>query len=350
MSNMTPQVWIPLIAQGLVPPLWMAWILAGPRPTRAGWLTHVLALGALLLTAGLAGLWLALPLGLLWVWAPLWAVTAIVGWLRIRPVPRTLLSRFGIYTRAALAIVLLAGAARALTGRVPIEEPRVVELSFPLGAGVFLVANGGAKATVNAHVHTLDPDPRYRPYRGQSYAVDFVAVGVWGSRLEGIHPADPASYAIFGTPVLAPCSGVVVAVRDDLPDLPVPERDREHMAGNHVILECHDAWVVLAHLKERTVLVAPGDSVRVGSALARVGNNGNTDEPHLHIHAQTPGTADEPLSGEPLPMRLDGRWLVRNQRVAVPVVMGSLSAASAEERSGVGSGQSSPHTDQERLP
>lgn len=314
---MTPQVWIPLIVQGLVPPLWMAWILAGPRLSRAGWLTHVLALGALLLATGLAGLWLALPLGLLWVWAALWAVTAIAGWFRIQPAPRTWLSRMGVYARAALAVLLLAAAGRALAGRIPIDEPRVVELSFPLSAGVFLVANGGANTTVNAHVHTLDANPRYRPYRGQSYAVDLVAVGAWGSRLAGIQPADPESYAIFGTPVVAPCSGVVVTARDDLADLPVPERDREHMAGNHVILGCDDTWILLGHLMEGSVLVASGADVRVGSEIARVGNNGNTDEPHLHIHAQTPGTAAEPLSGEPLPMRIDGRWLVRNQRVAV---------------------------------
>ncbi len=321
---MTPQVWIPLIVQGLVPPLWMAWTLVGPRPTRVGWLTHVLALGALLLATGLAGLWLALPLGLLWIWAALWVVTAVVGWRRIGPESRTWPSRtwatrIGVYARAALAVVLLAGAGRALAGRIPIDEPRVVELSFPLSTGVFLVANGGANTTVNAHVHTLDPTPRYRQYRGQSYAVDLVAVGGWGSRLEGLQPADPASYAIFGTPVVAPCSGVVVRARDDLADLPVPERDREHMAGNHVILRCDDAWIVLGHLMEGSVLVEPGAEVRVGSEIARVGNNGNTDEPHLHIHAQTPGTAAEPLSGEPLPMRIDGRWLVRNQRVAVPV-------------------------------
>lgn len=320
---MTPQVWIPLIAQGFVPPLWMAWILVGPKPDRAGWLTHVLALGALLLATGLAGLWLALPLGVLWIWAALWVVTAFVGWKRVGTAsrtwpPRTWAARIGVYARAALAVVLLAGAGRALAGRIPIDEPRVVELSFPLSTGVFLVANGGANTTVNAHVHTLDPTPRYRQYRGQSYAVDLVAVGAWGSRLEGLQPADPQSYAIFGTPVVAPCSGVVVRARDDLADLPVPERDREHMAGNHVILRCDDAWIVLGHLMEGSVLVEPGAEVSVGSQIARVGNNGNTDEPHLHIHAQTPGTAAEPLSGEPLPMRIDGRWLVRNQRVTVP--------------------------------
>ncbi len=38
-------------------------------------------------------------------------------------------------------------------------------------------------------------------------------------------------------------------------------------------------------------------------------------EPHLHIHAQRPGSTIAPLSGEPVPTRFGGRYLVRNDRV-----------------------------------
>jgi hypothetical protein len=47
---------------------------------------------------------------------------------------------------------------------------------FPLGPGRYLVANGGGHALVNAHMRTLEPDPRYRAWRGQSYGVDLVQV------------------------------------------------------------------------------------------------------------------------------------------------------------------------------
>lgn len=49
--------------------------------------------------------------------------------------------------------------------------------------------------------------------------------------------------------------------------------------------------------------------------MGLVGNSGNTGEPHLHIHAQRPGSAIAPLSGEPVPVRFGGRYLVRNDRV-----------------------------------
>ena len=55
-----------------------------------------------------------------------------------------------------------------------------------------------------------------------------------------------------------------------------------------------------------------------GDRIGHAGNAGNTGEPHLHIDAQYLGTLSEPLSGDPLPMRFDGRFLVRNDRVVAP--------------------------------
>jgi murein DD-endopeptidase MepM/ murein hydrolase activator NlpD len=89
------------------------------------------------------------------------------------------------------------------------------------------------------------------------------------------------------------------------------------MAGNHVLLDCGRPWVLLGHLKKRSVRVGAGDSVRIGQRLGAVGNTGNTGEPHLHIHAQLPGDKEAPFSGDPLPMRLDGRYLHRNALIDI---------------------------------
>ena len=59
-----------------------------------------------------------------------------------------------------------------------------------------------------------------------------------GLRAKGLQPADPRAYRIYGARVLAPCAGRVVLAVDGLPDMRVPEMDREHMAGNH---SCCDA-------------------------------------------------------------------------------------------------------------
>ena len=59
-----------------------------------------------------------------------------------------------------------------------------------------------------------------------------------------------------------------------------------------------------------------GDRVATGDPLAQVGNTGNTGEPHLHIHAQLPGSRDVPLGGDPVPITIRGRYLVRTARIA----------------------------------
>ncbi|MCU0571003.1 MAG: M23 family metallopeptidase [Oculatellaceae cyanobacterium Prado106] len=58
--------------------------------------------------------------------------------------------------------------------------------------------------------------------------------------------------------------------------------------------------------------------VKVGDRIAEVGNSGASDEPHLHIHAQRPGASAAPFSGDPLPIRLNGRYLIRGDRVTIP--------------------------------
>lgn len=110
----------------------------------------------------------------------------------------------------------------------------------------------------------------------------------------------------------------MVAAADGLPDFSAPETNRRHPTGNHVVLDCGGFWVVLAHMRQGSVRAVAGSVVASGMVLGEVGNSGNTSEPHLHIHAQRPGTADRPSGGDPLPMRLDGRFLACNDLIWKP--------------------------------
>jgi Peptidase family M23 len=208
--------------------------------------------------------------------------------------------------------------AMAVAGRSP-QAGALVDLAFPLEGGTYLVVNGGSDMSVNPHLMTLDASmARFYAYRGQSYGVDIVKLDEWGFRANGLQPPEPGAYFIYGMPVYAPCSGVAMVAMDGLPDMPVPQMDREHMAGNHVLLRCAGADVMLGHLQPGSLRVKAGDQVAAGQLVGAVGDSGNTGEPHLHIHAQQAGTALEPISGNPLPIRMDGRFLVRNDRVSVP--------------------------------
>ena len=60
-------------------------------------------------------------------------------------------------------------------------------------------------------------------------------------------------------------------------------------------------------MKIDSVVVAQGDKVTTGQILGKVGNSGNTSEPHLHIHAEK--------DGKGVPITFNDRFLVRNSLV-----------------------------------
>lgn len=70
--------------------------------------------------------------------------------------------------------------------------------------------------------------------------------------------------------------------------------------------------MVLAHLRSGSVEVKPGDSVSIGQGVARVGNSGNSTEPHLHMHAARAPEAGRSTEVEGVPMLISGKRPVRN--------------------------------------
>jgi hypothetical protein len=305
-----------VILQLLIPIGLLAWLAFGRPRSRAGWILRIVIAASYLIAIALAGLWLMLPwyLPLLYLALLVGAIILSGGAARVAdrwPVDSR--GRGGIAVQSAIAAVMIGVVVYALSGRRPVGGP-VVELAFPLAGGGYLVASGGSNPLLNPHVMTLNRE-RLRPFRGQSYGVDLVRVNEWGFRAAGLRPSDPAAYEIFGEPVFAPCTGPVIQTENGLPDLPPPQTDRENLGGNHIILECGEVWVLLGHLQQGTVRVSEAEMVEIGQEVGRVGNSGNTDEPHLHIHAQRKGTTAAPLGGDPLPIRFDGRYLFRNARV-----------------------------------
>ncbi len=74
--------------------------------------------------------------------------------------------------------------------------------------------------------------------------------------------------------------------------------------GNHVGIEVAPGeFLFVGHLQPGTVTVAVGDRVAAGQLLGRVGNSGNSSEPHVHLHLQ-----DTPRSwfGEGIPFHFHG--------------------------------------------
>jgi len=318
--------WTTLLLQVVLPLSLLAWLAWCPAK---GWLASGLQ------WLSVAAVLLALSRVALWTMPPFWGPSAYGLTLLLIAITQVV-RRGGFgrglwhglwHTSAANSVVillvsglgLLSGymAYQALAGRV-LPEGEVVDIAAPFPPGHYLVAHGGATEMVNVHLKTLNANiERFRPWRGQSRALDVFRITPLGWHKQGWQPTDPAQYLTFATPVLAPCQGQVAQVVDRHPDMPVPEMDRDHLAGNYVALDCGDFFVILAHLSPGSISVAVGDRVAVGDPLGQMGNSGNSSEPHLHLHAQRGLPADAALGGEPLWLTINGRFLTRNDRVCV---------------------------------
>jgi murein DD-endopeptidase MepM/ murein hydrolase activator NlpD len=188
--------------------------------------------------------------------------------------------------------------ARAFTG-----EP--LRLAPPLRDGTYTVRSGGANFFVNQHA--ADP--------AVEYALDIHKVNAFGLRAAGFFPAELSKYAVFGAEIVAPCAGEVIATENSAPNrAPLDPDSTDRGGGNHVVLYCDGHSVHLAHMDTGTVAVAVGDRVPAGQFLGRVGNSGNSLEPHLHISAVVGRRARfRDPSSEPVkatPILIDGRFLI----------------------------------------
>jgi hypothetical protein len=286
------------------------------RGIRVVWAFTLLAL---LLICERVFLWPVPPIWVAWLLIALLPIALAIGWrCPLSTPPGPIMGPVAVVAAAVTAML-----SAALLGTIladdagPSDGLPLIDLAAPLAEGRYLVAHGGASPYLNAHSAFVASAVRGAEFAGQAYALDLLELGpLWlTGPLFGVGRI--ADYPITGTPVLAPCAGRVVAAEDGFPDMPPPTRDRDNLTGNHVMLRCGDVEVLLAHLRQGTLAVRAGDHVTPGTRLGEVGNSGNTTQPHLHIHVQRPGTVEAPLSGEALPFTINGRWLLRNDRLVL---------------------------------
>ena len=310
------------VLQIVIPIILLARLFEARRRSLLAWTIFIAGVAIYMVAIAIAGVWLVLPwyTGL----AYLFVIALSVLWragdvrtLRWRPS-----GRFA-HVELVVAALLFAGASGLLVQSVSARRApsgTAINLSFPLRGGTYYVANGGGSELTNAHLETLQ-DATFRDYRGQSYAVDLVRLDGRGLRASGVLPADLNRYASLGEAVLAPCDGAVVSAENGVSERAPPLTDRQHLAGNFVFLNCGAAHVLLGHLQQGSVRVRPGDRVTAGQRLGAIGNSGNSDEPHLHVHAQTATTGTRSLlDAPPVPVTFYGRALARNDVVRTEAV------------------------------
>jgi peptidase M23-like protein len=170
--------------------------------------------------------------------------------------------------------------------RIRVRRP--VRLSPPL-AGPGWVAANGCCATTSVHRGAVQ-SVNGSLFNAQRFAIDWVRIGADGRFVAG-DPTDVRNHRSYGAPVRAVAPGRVVSALSRLPDQPpgqLPDPATitlETVDGNHVVQTLGDGrYAFYAHLQRGSVTVRPGQRVRRGQMLGRLGNSGNTSAPHLHLH------------------------------------------------------------------
>src|SRR4051794_18911303 len=97
-----------------------------------------------------------------------------------------------------------------------------------------------------------------------------------------------------GVDVLAAADGKVQRTRDGLEDISITGRGRGSVAntecGNGAVIDHGDGWETqYCHMAKGSLAVKPGDPVKAGDRIGRVGLSGMTEFPHLHFTVRRNG-------------------------------------------------------------
>jgi murein DD-endopeptidase len=180
-----------------------------------------------------------------------------------------------------------------------VQEP-VPVLAAPLRGPFWIAFNALSSADHRRSFNAVDGRERI----AQRFAIDWMQLGPDGRLFHG-DPKSNASYYDYGAEVLAVADGRVSDVKDGLPEnngssqLSSRSITLDNIVGNYVVVDLgHGKFALYAHLQLGSLKVKVGDEVTVGQVLARLGNSGNSDAPHLHFQLMD---ANSPLGSEGIP-------------------------------------------------
>lgn len=100
------------------------------------------------------------------------------------------------------------------------------------------------------------------------------------------------NYYSYNEEIICPCDGFVIDIKNEYDDTKIIENrpvicDIDDPRGNFITIKHENGESsTICHIKKDSFKVSIGDIVKEGEVLARVGNSGNTQGPHIHFQVQ----------------------------------------------------------------
>ena len=100
------------------------------------------------------------------------------------------------------------------------------------------------------------------------------------------------NYYSYNEEIICPCDGFVIDMKNEYDDTKIIEDrpvicDIDDPRGNFITIKHENGESsTICHIKKDSFMVSIGDIVKEGEVLARVGNSGNTQGPHIHFQVQ----------------------------------------------------------------
>jgi len=189
---------------------------------------------------------------------------------------------------------------------IKISDAKPLIIGPPLAGAGWVAANGCCNADITHRGSVQSVNGAL--YDSQRFAIDWMRLDDQGRMVHG-EENDVHNYNDYGADVLAVADAKVVSVLNNLDDqvpgrLPEPSSITiETVDGNHVILDLGGGrFAFYAHLQKNSIRVRPGDAVKKGAVLGKLGNTGNTSAPHLHFHIMN---RPSPIAADGIPYLID---------------------------------------------
>lgn len=176
----------------------------------------------------------------------------------------------------------------------PGNSNTIARLASPLKGDHLVVAKGGNNYFINHHILN----------HNQKYALDIIKE--CPDKNNELHLKNE-NFCIWNEAVYTPCEGTIQNIENNISDNRPFFMNKQFPKGNFVEIVCENGFkVTLAHFRKGSLIVQKGSKLETGMFLGRVGNSGNSSEPHLHFQAN--------FNKEPALIELNGRSYMAGEK------------------------------------